>query len=70
MDKDRELAQQIATVSSLSEDTAFRALQAGGRPRALAISILETQKEYAADNDKVAAAKQRLVELIPAQSAV
>jgi hypothetical protein len=65
-DDDRELAQKIAAVSPLSGDTALRALQAGGRPRELALSILEAEDRYAEDNANVAAAKKKLVDLIPA----
>jgi hypothetical protein len=66
MDEDRKLAKKIAEISPLSEDTAFSALQTGGRPRELVLSILETEQEYAADNASVAAAKKKLDDLIPA----
>jgi hypothetical protein len=66
MDEDRELARKIATVSPLSEDTAFLALRTGGRTRELALSILEAEDRYAADNASVAAAKKKLADLIPA----
>ena len=63
---DQERATEIAKISSLSYENALAALKAGGRPRELALSILETENQYAADNASVAAAKKRLDKLIPA----
>lgn len=66
MDEDRELAKKIAAISSFPEDAAFEALQAGGRHRELVLSILEADSQYAENNASVAAAKRKLVDLIPA----
>jgi len=63
---DRELAEKIAEVSSLSVDKALRALEAGGHTRELAISIFETEKGYAEINARIAASKKKLAELISA----
>jgi hypothetical protein len=63
---DEELARKIEAVSSLSYESALRALQDGGRLRRLALSILEVQDRYAEDNAAIAAAKKKLAELIPA----
>jgi hypothetical protein len=63
---DQERARKIADISPLAYDTALAALEAGGRSRELALSILETETQYAADNASVAAAKKKLADLIPA----
>jgi hypothetical protein len=64
--ENEELAEQIAGVSSLSRDTAFEALQAGGRARRAALRILEAEGKYAEINAKLAASKKKLAEAIPA----
>jgi hypothetical protein len=65
-DPNQELAGKIEAVSPLSYETALRALQAGGRPRELALSILEAEDKYAEDNANIAASKKKLTELISA----
>jgi N-acetylmuramic acid 6-phosphate (MurNAc-6-P) etherase len=62
----QELATRLAEISSLSEEDALAALQAGGRPRELALSILESQKEFEKQQQQLAAAKEKLRELTPA----
>jgi hypothetical protein len=65
MSKNVEQAKRIAEVSSLSYETALRALEAGGRPREAALGILEAENKYARTNAKLAASKKKLAELIP-----
>jgi hypothetical protein len=66
MPTNEELAQQIAKVSTLSFDDAMTALEAGGRLRELALSILQDQAQFEEDRRQLAAAKERLRELTPA----
>jgi len=63
---DNELATRIAEISSLSYKNALAALQAGGRVRELALSILETEKQFEEDRRHLAEAKQKLSALTPA----
>lgn len=59
-------AKQIAEISSLSYETALRALEADGPARETALSILTARDRYAKTNAKLAESKNKLAELIPA----
>ena len=64
---DQELAQRVAEISpKLPYDLALRALEAGGRPRDLILSVVQMDEKYAEDNASIAASKKKLVDLIPA----
>ena len=66
MNENEKLAKQIAAISSLTYETALRALNEGGRPGELALSILAADRKYAENNAKLKESKKRLRELLPA----
>ena len=66
MPTDHELATQIAAISSLSYPNALAALEAGGRPRELALELLKAQRQHGEEQEQLAEAKEKLQKLTAA----
>jgi hypothetical protein len=67
-ESNESLAERIAEASrgALTYETALEALRVGGRPRELALSILEAEARYEQDREELAEARRKLREVAPA----
>ncbi|MGA8744693.1 MAG: hypothetical protein WB507_02365 [Solirubrobacterales bacterium] len=58
----KELAQRLAEISPLSYEVALQALEADGRPRELALSLLRSNEQHRPAREEIAQTRQKLHE--------